>query len=192
MIPDTANQPWDTRDPSQGLQTMLSGTVTSVFGNDINTDDIIPAMYLVKSDEPEYFASYAFTKFDPEFLTRCLKSQANVIVAGKNFGCGSSREQAVYALQFNRIICVIAQSFPDIFYRNCLANGLTLITLSDTSGIGMDDSLEVDLDAGVIHDRTRNTHVPFTMKPEDCRTFKAGGMTARVRTHLEELLAGRR
>ena len=51
---------------------MLSGTVTSVFGNDINTDDIIPAMYLVKSDDPEYFATYAFTKFDPDFRTRCL------------------------------------------------------------------------------------------------------------------------
>ena len=171
---------------------MLNGTVTSIFGNDINTDDIIPALYLVKSDEPEYFASYAFTKSDPEFRTRCLKSQANIIVAGKNFGCGSSREQAVYALQFNRVICVIAQSFPDIFYRNCLANGLTLITMGDTSGIGMGDSIEVDLDAGMIHDRTRNTPLPFTMKSEDCRTFKAGGMTARVRAHLEELLAGRR
>jgi 3-isopropylmalate/(R)-2-methylmalate dehydratase small subunit len=192
MIPDTANQPWGTSDPSEGARTMLSGTVTSVFGNDINTDDIIPALYLVKSDEPEYFASYAFTKFDPEFRTRCLKSQTNIIVAGKNFGCGSSREQAVYALQFNRVICVIAQSFPDIFYRNCLANGLTLITMGDTSGIGMGDSIEVDLDAGMIHDRTRNTPLPFTMKSEDCRTFKAGGMTARVRAHLEELLAGRR
>jgi 3-isopropylmalate/(R)-2-methylmalate dehydratase small subunit len=170
---------------------MLNGTVTSIFGSDINTDDIIPALYLVKSDEPEYFASYAFAKFDPEFQARCLKNQANIIVAGKNFGCGSSREQAVYALQFNRVICVIAQSFPDIFYRNCLANGLTLITVSDASSIGMGDSLEIDLDAGMIRSRTRNAALPFTMKPEDRRTFMAGGMTARVRAHLEELLASR-
>ena len=167
---------------------MLNGTVTSVFGNDINTDDIIPAMYLIKSDDPEYFATYAFVKFDPEFRNRCLKSQANIVVAGKNFACGSSREQAVYTLQFNRVVCVIAQSFPDIFYRNCLANGLPLITVEDTSGLGLDDQLEIDLDAGLIRNRTRNTSLPFQMKTDDRRTFQAGGMTARVRTHLEEIL----
>ena len=171
---------------------MLKGTVTSVFGNDINTDDIIPALYLVKSDDPEYFATYAFAKFDPDFRNRCMQGQANIVVAGKNFACGSSREQAVYALQFNRVVCVIAQSFPDIFYRNSLANGLPLITVEDTSGLGMGDRLEIDLDAGVIRNRTRNASLPFTMKAEDRRTFLAGGMTARVRAHLEEILAGRR
>ena len=171
---------------------MLNGTVTSVFGNDLNTDDIIPALYLTKSDDPEYFATYAFSKFDPEFRNRCLKSQANIVVAGKNFACGSSREQAVYALQFNRVVGVIAQSFPDIFYRNSLANGLSLITVQDASGMGLGDQLEIDLDEGIIRNRTRNTNIPFQMKTEDRRTLKAGGMTARVRAHLEEILTGRR
>lgn len=171
---------------------MLSGTVTSVFGNDINTDDIIPAMYLIKSDDPEYFATYAFAKFDPDFRNRCLTQQANIIVAGKNFACGSSREQAVYTLQFNRVVGVIAQSFPDIFYRNCLANGLSLITVDDPSGLRVGDHLEIDLDGGVIHNRTRNTRLPFQMKSGDRRTFQAGGMTARVRAHLEEILSQRR
>jgi len=171
---------------------MLSGTVTSVFGNDINTDDIIPAMYLIKSDDPEYFATYAFAKFDPDFRNRCLKQQANIIVAGKNFACGSSREQAVYTLQFNRVVGVIAQSFPDIFYRNCLANGLPLVTVEDPGALQIGDHLEIDLDAGVIHNRTRNTSVPFQIKPGDRRTFQAGGMTARVRAHLEEILSQRR
>ena len=168
---------------------MLSGTVTSVFGDDINTDDIIPAMYLVKSDDPEYFATYAFTKFDPEFRNRSLQSGANIVVAGKNFGCGSSREQAVYALQFNRVVCVIAESFPDIFYRNSLATGLTLVAMADRSGLGPGDKLEVDLEAGVVHNRTRDTRLPFQMKGDDRRTFLAGGMTARVRAHLEEIFA---
>lgn len=171
---------------------MLTGTVTSVFGDDINTDDIIPAVYLTKSDDPEYFATYAFAKFDPDFRHRCLKSQRNIVVAGKNFACGSSREQAVYTLQFNRVVCVIARSFPDIFYRNSLANGLTLVSLEDTSGLGLGDQLEIDLDAGRIFNRTRNTSIPFEMKAEDRRTFQAGGMTARVRAHLEEILSGRR
>lgn len=169
---------------------MLSGTVTSVFGDDVNTDDIIPALYLQKSDDPEFFATYAFTKFDPDFRARCQAQPANVVVAGKNFGCGSSREQAVYALQFNRVACVIAESFPDIFYRNSLANGLPLVTLTDRGGLGSGDRLEVDLEAGVVHNRTTGATLPFQMKTGDRRTFEAGGMTARVRAHLEEQLAG--
>ena len=167
---------------------MLRGTVTSIFGDDINTDDIIPALYLQRSDDPEFFATHAFATFDPEFRTRCLKGPANVVVAGKNFACGSSREQAVYALQFNRVACVIARSFPDIFYRNSLANGLTLVTLEDTSVFRMGDEVEVDLDAGLIRNRTRQTMHPFQMKSDDRRTFQAGGMTARVKAHLEERL----
>jgi 3-isopropylmalate/(R)-2-methylmalate dehydratase small subunit len=170
---------------------MLKGTVTTIFGDDINTDDIIPAFRLQQSNEPEYFGTYAFEKFDPEFRSRCGQRDANIVVAGKNFGCGSSREQAVYALQYNRVTCVVAASFPDIFYRNCLANGLTLAALPDRSGIQIGDELEVDLAAGVIRNRTRGTSVPFAMKDEDRRTFQAGGMTARVRAHLEETLGGR-
>jgi 3-isopropylmalate dehydratase small subunit len=170
---------------------MLKGTVTTIFGDDINTDDIIPAFRLQQSNDPEYFATYGFEKFDPEFRSRCGQRGANVVVAGKNFGCGSSREQAVYALQYNRVACVIAGSFPDIFYRNCLANGVTLVALSDRSGIGMKDEIEADLTAGVIRNLTRGTTIPFAMKEEDRRTFQAGGMTARVRAHLEELLAKR-
>ena len=168
---------------------MLKGTVTTIFGDDINTDDIIPAFRLQQSNDPEYFATYGFEKFDPEFRSRCGQRGANVVVAGKNFGCGSSREQAVYALQYNRVACVIAGSFPDIFYRNCLANGVTLVALSDRSGIGMGDEIEVDLAAGVMRNQTRSTTISFSMKEEDRRTFQAGGMTARVKAHLEELLA---
>lgn len=168
---------------------MLRGTVTTVFGDDINTDDIIPAFRLQQSNDPEYFATYAFEKFDPEFRSRCGGRDANIVVAGKNFGCGSSREQAVYALQYNRVTCVIAASFPDIFYRNSLANGLTLVALPDRSGIQAGDELEVDLAGGVIRNRARGTSLSFAIKEEDRRTFQAGGMTARVRAHLEELLA---
>jgi 3-isopropylmalate/(R)-2-methylmalate dehydratase small subunit len=170
---------------------MLSGTITTVFGDDINTDDIIPAFRLQQSNEPEFFGTYAFEKFDAEFRSRCGQGGANVVLAGKNFGCGSSREQAVYALQFNRVACVIAESFPDIFSRNCLANGLTLVALPDRSGVGRGDEVEVDLAAGVIRNRTRGTTIPFSMKEEDRRTFQAGGMTARVRAHLEEMLITR-
>jgi 3-isopropylmalate dehydratase small subunit len=68
---------------------MLKGTVTTIFGDDINTDDIIPAFRLQQSNDPEYFATYAFEKFDPDFRSRCGQREANVVLAGKNFGCGS-------------------------------------------------------------------------------------------------------
>ena len=168
---------------------MLTGTVTTVFGDDINTDDIIPAKYLQQSDDPEFFATYAFALYDTAFRERCLATPASIVIAGKNFGCGSSREQAVYALQYNRVACVIAESFPDIFYRNSLANGLPLITLPDRAGIAQGDALDIDLAAGTIVNRTRNTRHPFAMKDADRKTFQAGGMTARVRAHLEEILA---
>ncbi len=168
---------------------MLSGVISSVFGDDINTDDIIPALYLQKSDDPEFFATYAFSKFDPDFRARCLAHPVNIVVAGRNFGCGSSREQAVYALQFNRVGCVVARSFPDIFYRNSLANGLPLVAVADPGTLSLGDRLEVDLEAGQIRNVTRGTAIPFAMGAGDRQTFLAGGMTARVRAHLEELLA---
>ncbi len=102
---------------------MITGKVTSVFGDDVNTDDIIPAPYLIRSQDPAYFGQYAFERYDPGFIARCRETERNGVVAGKNLGCGSSREQAVYALQVNKVVCAIAVSFPDIFYRNSLANG---------------------------------------------------------------------
>jgi 3-isopropylmalate/(R)-2-methylmalate dehydratase small subunit len=169
----------------------MQGKITTVFGDDINTDDIIPAFRLQQSNDPEYFGTYAFEKFDPEFRPRCAARADNIVLAGRNFGCGSSREQAVYALLYNRVVCVIAGSFPDIFYRNSLANGLTLVAVPDRSGLALGDELEVDLAAEVIQNRTRGMTIPFTMKAEDRRTFQAGGMTARVRVHLEEILTGK-
>ncbi len=169
---------------------MINGTVTSVYGADINTDDIIPAFYLQQSTERAFFKQYAFENFDPAFRERCQQTNANIVVAGKNFGCGSSREQAVYALQENNVVCVIAQSYPDIFYRNALTNGLVLITVPDTSVFSQGDELSIDLDVGTIENKTKGSTVTFTMNPRDKTLFKQGGMIGRVRQHLEEILTG--
>ena len=171
---------------------MITGKVTSVFGDDVNTDDIIPAPYLIRSQDPAYFGQYAFERYDPGFIARCKATDTNIVVAGKNFGCGSSREQAVYTLQVNKVVCVIAPSFPDIFYRNSLANGLTLVTVADIGGLSLGDELEVDLDASAIRNRTRKTAVHFQMKEDDRRAFKQGGTAGRVRAHLDEILSGRK
>jgi 3-isopropylmalate dehydratase small subunit len=167
---------------------MITGKVTSVYGKDINTDDIIPASFLQQSTDRKFFKDYAFDRYDPAFRERCQQTPMNIVVAGENFGCGSSREQAVYAIKENNVVCVLAQSYPDIFYRNSLSNGLVLITLPDTSGIQMGDELRVDLDTYTIENLTRGTTLRFEMNPDDLETFKQGGMIGRVRNHLEELL----
>ncbi|MCP4397219.1 MAG: 3-isopropylmalate dehydratase [bacterium] len=168
---------------------MITGTVTTVYGPDINTDDIIPALFLQQSTDRGYFKNYAFDKFDPEFRERCKQTSGNVVIAGPNFGCGSSREQAVYAIKDNDVVCVIAQSYPDIFYRNSLSNGLVLITALDISAFRMGDELKVDLDAGTIENVSQGTTATFEMNPDDKTTFKQGGMIGRVRAHLEEILS---
>jgi len=171
---------------------MITGTVTSVFGPDINTDDIIPASYLQQSTDREFFAQYAFVNFDPEFRERCRTTESNIIVAAENFGCGSSREQAVYALKGNDVVCVIARSYPDIFYRNSLTNGLTLVTVADTSALGLGDELAVDLEGGRIENRTSGASVSFDMSDDVKAIFAQGGLVGRVRDHLDELLAAGR
>jgi 3-isopropylmalate dehydratase small subunit len=167
---------------------MINGTVPSISGPDIITDDIIPASFLQQSTDRAFFKNYAFDKSDPEFRERCQKTNTNIVIAGENFGCGSSREQAVYAIKENNVVCVITQSYPDIFYRNSLSNGLVLITLPDTSGFQMDDALRVDLDTCTIENITQGTTFRFEMNPDDLETFKQGGMIGRVRNHLEDLL----
>ena len=167
---------------------MITGTVTSVYGADINTDDIIPALFLQQSTDRAHFKKFAFDKFDPAFRERCRQTAQNIIVAGKNFGCGSSREQAVYAIKDNSVACVIAQSYPDIFYRNSLSNGLVLVTVADASGLRMGDELQVDLDAGTIWNMTTGATITFEMSADDKNTFKQGGTIGRVRAHLEEIL----
>jgi 3-isopropylmalate/(R)-2-methylmalate dehydratase small subunit len=167
---------------------MISGKITSVYGKDINTDDIIPASFLQQSTDRKFFAQYAFDRYDPAFRERCKQSTMNIVVAGENFGCGSSREQAVYAIKENNVVCVLAQSYPDIFYRNSLSNGLVLITLPDTSNLQMGDELRVDLDTCTIENVTQGSRLRFEMNPDDLETFKQGGMIGRVTRHLEELL----
>ncbi|PIE36299.1 3-isopropylmalate dehydratase small subunit [candidate division KSB3 bacterium] len=168
---------------------MIQGTVTTVYGPNINTDDIVPALFLQQSYDRAYFKDYAFEKYDAAFRERCQTTMTNIVVAGENFGCGSSREQAVYAIKDNNVVCVIAESYPDIFYRNSLSNGLVLITVPDSSVFQQGDELHVDLDAGTIENVTQGSTTTFDMKENDRRIFNEGGTIGRVRAHLEEILS---
>ncbi|RLB05015.1 MAG: 3-isopropylmalate dehydratase small subunit [Deltaproteobacteria bacterium] len=123
------------------------------FGDDVDTDAIIPARYLNTSD-PRQLAEHCMEGIDPGFAQRVR--QGDIILAGKNFGCGSSREHAPIAIKAAGVCCVIAKGFARIFYRNAFNIGLPILESAEAvEGSQQGDELEVDLGKGEIHNLTR-------------------------------------
>lgn len=164
----------------------IKGKITSIFPKDINTDDIIPAWTLQESTERSFFGRYAFYNYDKEFINRCKNSDSNIIVAGENFGCGSSREQAVYALAENNVSAIIALSYPDIFYRNCVNNGLPALIVNDISDFIMNDEIIIDFEKKII--QTKNKTISIRNQDEDIKSFSMGGKIGKIRSHLAFIL----
>lgn len=124
------------------------------YGDNVDTDVIIPARYLNSSD-PIELAKHCMEDIDKEFVKKVEKS--DIIVARKNFGCGSSREHAPLAIKTTGVSCVIAESFARIFYRNSINIGLPIIECKEASEeIESGDKVEVDFDSGIIINRTKN------------------------------------
>jgi 3-isopropylmalate/(R)-2-methylmalate dehydratase small subunit len=120
------------------------------YGNNVNTDVIIPSKYLVLTD-PFALAAHAMEALDSDFLQKI--KERKIIVAGRNFGCGSSREQAPIALKYAGITCIVADSFARIFYRNAINIGLPLLECDGISAqIHDGDELRVNLEKGLIED----------------------------------------
>jgi 3-isopropylmalate dehydratase small subunit len=166
----------------------IRGKVAKKFGEDINTDYIIPAYLLQESWDKQFFADHAFEGYDPTFGPACRANKHSIVVAANNFGCGSSREQAVYSIKYNNVVAVVAQSFPDIFFRNCLNNGLLPIQVSDTSKIFLGDELEVDLQSRRLTDITTALHYPILATDEAIEAMKRGGSLCFVRDRLRQKL----
>ncbi|HJA31473.1 MAG TPA: 3-isopropylmalate dehydratase small subunit [Candidatus Eisenbergiella pullicola] len=151
-----------------------SGTVFK-YGDNVDTDVIIPARYLNSSD-PAELASHCMEDIDKDFVGKV--KAGDLIVAEKNFGCGSSREHAPAAIKAAGVSCVIAETFARIFYRNAINIGLPIIECPEAAkGIRAGDEVEVDFDTGVIYDKTQGTQFkgqafpPFMQKIID-----AGGL----------------
>ncbi len=142
------------------------------FGNDINTDDIIAAKYLVTTDDAE-LGRHCMENIAPDFAKNV--QQGDIMVAGSNFGCGSSREHAPRALKGCGISAVIAESFAGIFFRNAINIGLPFVELSDTSGIADGDVLEIDLANGSINNLTKNQNYKTQPFPEFLQEIVACG-----------------
>jgi len=123
------------------------------FGDHINTDDIIAAKYLDSQDE-RFLGSKCMENIDADFINRV--KDGDIMVAGVNFGCGSSREHAPVSLMGCGIKLVIAKSFARIFYRNCINRGLPIMVLDKADEIAGGDLLDVDLDNGIVKNITGN------------------------------------
>lgn len=134
------------------------------YGDNVDTDVIIPARYLNSFDAKE-LASHAMVDLDPEFAGKV--QPGDLIVANKNFGCGSSREHAPLCLKAAGVSCVIAETFARIFYRNAINIGLPIIECPEAAkGIEAGDKVEVDFDSGMIYNRTKGTEFKGQPFPE--------------------------
>ena len=127
---------------------------THIYPDNVDTDVIIPVRYLNTSD-PKELASHCMCDIDADFVNKV--KPGDIMVAGWNFGCGSSREHAPIAIKESGISCVIAKSFARIFYRNAINIGLPILECEQASdSIQAGDEIEIDFDSGVIHNLTRN------------------------------------
>ncbi len=130
----------------------------------VNTDEIIPARYLNTDDEQE-LARHCMEDLDKDFVAKA--GEGDVIVAGEDFGCGSSREHAVWAIRGAKVQAVIAKSFARIFYRNAINCGFYLIESAEAiDKINDGDEIEIDYDAGLIKDATRGVDISFSPLPD--------------------------
>ncbi len=134
------------------------------FGDNINTDLITPGRYNLTTDEKQ-LAKVAFIEYRPEFAKNVKKG--DVIVAGENFGCGSSRETAALALKACGIKAIIAKSFSRIFFRNAINIGLPVIICKDADKIEEGDEIEIDFEKGLIKNLTKR----ITLKSEPYPKF---------------------
>lgn len=152
------------------------------FGDDINTDYIISGKYKFKSNDMDDMAHHAMEELDPGYYDR-VKPEGGILVAGSNFGMGSSREQAPLVLIHSNTKAVLAKSFARIFYRNAINTGLP-VAECDTDRIDEGDEIEIDLEAGVVHDHTKGVDLPCAPLPPVMQVLLAdGGLAAHFRKH---------
>jgi 3-isopropylmalate/(R)-2-methylmalate dehydratase small subunit len=152
------------------------------FGDDINTDYIISGKYKFKSDDMEAMAVHAMEDVDPCYHEKA-KPQGAFLVAGSNFGMGSSREQAPLVLIHSNTKAVLAKSFARIFYRNAINTGLPVVEC-DTDLIDDGDELTLDLEAGVLRDVTKGITIPFPpLPPVMAQLLADGGLVEHFKKH---------
>lgn len=144
------------------------------YGDDINTDVIFPGKYTYTISDPDEMAEHAMEDLDPEFAKNVQEN--DIIVGGKNFGCGSSREQAAVCIKMAGIRAIIAKSFSRLYFRNCVNNGLPVIVSAEAvDAIDNGEIIEVDMDNGTIICSAGTINFP-PLPPEVRGIFEDGGL----------------
>lgn len=156
-----------------------------IFGDNINTDLITPGRYNITTD-PKEMARIAFIEYRPEFAKRIRKG--DFLIAGNNFGCGSSRETATISLKYSGLQAIIAKSFARIFYRNCLNQGL-LAVIADTRNIRENDVLELDLEKKILHNKTKKMVQTVDIPNFVIALHKIGGIIPFIKKHGTKALS---
>ncbi len=156
-----------------------------IYGDNVDTDVIIPARYLNTPNSKE-LALHCMEDIDKTFATEV--KQGDFIVAGSNFGCGSSREHAPLAIKTSGIKAVIAKTFARIFYRNAINIGLVIIENTEIQNeIEANDAIDIDLNQGKIYNKTKNKEYSFSPYPQEIqKLIEAGGLVEYTKQKKEK------
>ncbi len=154
-----------------------------VYGDDINTDVIFPGKYTYTVTEPQEIAQHAMEDEDPAFVKEV--QPGDIIVAGKNFGCGSSREQAAFCFKYLGIGAIIAESYARIYYRNCINAGLPALEIKGVADkVKRGDIVEIDTEKGTVLLPDGSTITFPPLPPEVDQIMKEGGLTNYIKAKL--------
>lgn len=162
------------------MKTQLIGRVWK-YGDDVNTDVIFPGKYTYSISDPKEMALHALEDLDPGFVAAVRPG--DIIVAGKNWGCGSSREQAVVCLKEAGVGAIVARSFARIYFRNAINQALPIVTCNAVDGIENGDEITVDFAAGTVT-TPRGTFTFPPLPAEVLKIIEDGGLIPHVRKQL--------
>jgi 3-isopropylmalate/(R)-2-methylmalate dehydratase small subunit len=162
------------------LETKITGRVWQ-YGDDVNTDVIFPGKYTYSISDRKEMAQHALEDLDPGFVKNVRPG--DIIVAGKNWGCGSSREQAVICLKEVGVGAIVARSFARIYFRNCINEGLPIVTCDAVDSVKIGDELTIDFGAGLVSTPGGEYTFP-SLDPSVMEILNSGGLVPYVRKKL--------
>lgn len=162
------------------METKITGRVWK-YGDDVNTDVIFPGKYTYSISDPREMAQHALEDLDSTFVANV--QPGDVIVAGKNWGCGSSREQAVTCLKEAGVGAIVARSFARIYFRNCINAGLPIVTCDAVEAVEAGDEVTIDFAAGIVT-TPRGEYAFPPLSPSVMEILEDGGLIPHVRKQL--------
>ncbi len=162
------------------METTITGRVWK-YGDDVNTDVIFPGKYTYSISDPKEMAQHALEDLDPDFVKNV--QPGDIIVAGKNWGCGSSREQAVTCLKEAGVGAIIARSFARIYFRNCINQALPIVVCDAVESVETGDQVTIDFVAGTVTTPKKVYTFP-PLSPEVMQIIEDGGLIPHVRKRL--------